>query len=491
MILKRRSLSRGGEAGFGLLCAALISLSRPSLPQEGTPPIKDAAKLYAEAWRPKFHFTPARNWTNDPNGLVYYKGVYHLFFQHNPFGTEWGNMSWGHATSPDLVHWTEHAPAIRPDRLGTIFSGSAIVDADDTAGFRTGGEKVLVAVYTSAGGTSPESQGRHFTQSLAYSNDRGVTWTKYAKNPVLGHVAGSNRDPKVIWYEPTKTWIMALYLDGTDYALFGSKNLREWTKLCDVAMPGTSECPDIFDMPVDGEPGRRLWVFWGANGNYRLGTFDGRTFRPGTDVLRSLWGANDYAAQTWSGIPGSDGRRIQISWMSGGRYPGMPFNQQMSFPRELRLRTTPQGVRLSMRPVFEVEKLRRAKRTWKGVVLKADAPALSLGEGELWDIEAELEPGPARAIGLRVRGAEIVYDSAAKTLSCLGRTAPLEPSGGRISLRVLVDRTSIEVFAGGGLVTMCSCFLPDGRDRALEAFARGGPARIAALALYELASAWE
>jgi fructan beta-fructosidase len=456
-------------------------LARPSVPG-GAP--------YAEVYRPQFHFTPAKNWTNDPNGLVYFRGVYHLFFQHNPFGNEWGHMTWGHATSRDLVHWTEHAPAIRPDKLGTVFSGSAVVDTTNTAGFRTGAEAPIVCVYTSAGGTSPESRGRPFAQSLAYSNDGGATWTKYAKNPVLGHVAGSNRDPKVIWHEPTKRWVMALYLDGIDYALFGSQDLKSWAKLCDVSMPGTGECPDFFELPVDGAGGRRLWIFWGANGNYRLGGFDGTTFKPGTDVIRSLWGANDYAAQTYSGIPRPDGRRIQISWMSGGKYPGMPFNQQMSFPRELTLRSTPAGPRLAMRPVREIETIRRSKKVWKDVALGADAPELALGEGELWDIEAEIEPRSAATVGLRVRGEEIVFDAKAGTLTCLGKTAPLELTNGRITLRVLVDRTSIEIFAGGGLVTMCSCFLPDPANRSLGAFAGGGEARITELARYALTSAW-
>jgi fructan beta-fructosidase len=465
---------------IGLTVAALAP-ARPAAP---------GGQPYGEVFRPQFHFTPAKNWTNDPNGLVYDQGVYHLFFQHNPFGTEWGNMTWGHATSRDLVHWTEQAPAIRPDKLGTVFSGSAVVDAANTAGFRTGSKAPIVCIYTSAGGTSPESQGQPFTQSLAYSNDGGLTWTKYAKNPVLGHVAGSNRDPKVIWHEPTKRWVMALYLDGTDYALFGSQDLKAWTKLSDVAMPGTGECPDFFELPWDGDRERRLWVFWGANGNYRLGRFDGTIFRPETDIIRSLWGANDYAAQTYSNIPGSDGRRIQISWMSGGKYPGMPFNQQMSFPRELTLRSTPAGPRLAMRPVREIASIRRAKKVWRDLVLGADGAGLALGEGELWDIEAELEPGDAQAVGLRVRGQEIVYDAQAGTLSCLGKTAPLGLANGRISLRVLVDRASIEIYAGGGLVTMCSCFLPDPADRSLGAFARGGEARIVELTRYALTSAW-
>ncbi len=450
-----------------------------------------AGQLYREAFRPQLHFSPAKNWTNDPNGLVFDHGVYHLFFQHNPFGIDWGNMTWGHAVSRDLVHWTELEPAIRPDKLGTIFSGSAVVDEKDTAGFGKGGRAPIVCVYTSAGGTSPESAGRPFTQSLAYSTDGGKTWTKYAKNPVLGHVAGSNRDPKVIWHEPSQSWVMALYLDGNDYTLFGSKNLKEWTKLCDIAMPGASECPDFFELAVDGDQGRRKWVFWGANGSYRLGSFDGVVFKPETEVLRSLWGANDYAAQTYSGIPDSDGRRIQISWMNGGKYPGMPFNQQMSFPRELALRSTPAGPRLAMRPVREVEGIRGETKTWSDVLLAADGTGLPLGQGDLWDIEAVIELGAAREAGLRIRGEEIVYDAAAKTLSALGRTAPLEPADGRISLRLLVDRTSIEIFADGGLVTMASCFLPKPENRSLDAFARGGPARLVSLTLHELESIWK
>jgi len=297
--------------------------------------------LYQETYRPQFHFTPKTNWTNDPNGLMYYKGEYHLFFQHNPFGINWGHMTWGHAVSPDMVHWTQLDHAIHPDELGTIFSGSGVVDWGNTAGFQTGEEAVLVCIYTSAGGTSPESEGRPFTQSIAYSNDRGRTWTQYEGNPVLGHIAGSNRDPKVIWHEPTGKWVMALFLDGHDYALFGSPDLKEWTRLSDVHVEGASECPDFFELPVDGDPASTRWVFWGASGNYLLGSFDGTSFTPEGESLRSNWGAHCYAAQTWSDIPPSDGRRLQIAWMAKGEYPGMPFNQQMSFPRELTLRTTP------------------------------------------------------------------------------------------------------------------------------------------------------
>ena len=315
------------------------------------------SKLYQEKYRPQFHFTAKKNWLNDPNGLMYYKGEYHLFFQHNPFGIKWGNMTWGHAVSPDMVHWKQLDHAIEPDKLGTIFSGSGVVDVNNTAGFQTGEEKVLVCIYTSAGGTSDESKGQPFTQSIAYSNDKGRTWTKYENNPVIKHIVSSNRDPKVIWHEPSQKWVMALFLDGNVYELFESPNLKEWKGMSLVHLPGAGECPDIFELPVDGDLDNKKWVFWGGNGNHLIGIFDGNRFNAESEVLRTEFGANCYAAQTWDNIPDSDGRRLQIAWMSGGNYPDMPFNQQMSFPCELTLRTTPEGIRLFREPVKEIENL--------------------------------------------------------------------------------------------------------------------------------------
>jgi fructan beta-fructosidase len=447
-------------------------------------------KPYQETYRPQFHFSPRTNWTNDPNGLVFYKGEYHIFFQHNPFGIDWGNMTWGHAVSPDLVHWTQLEHALHPDKLGTMFSGSAVVDSDDTAGFRKGEEQTLVAIYTAAGGSSPESQGQPFTQCIAYSNDRGRTWTKYDKNPVLAHVAGSNRDPKVIWHAPTKKWVMALYLDGSDYALFGSPNLKEWTKLCDVPMPGTSECPDFFPLAVDGDTGKALWVFWGANGNYRLGAFDGARFLPDTPVLQSRYGANDYAAQTYSDIPAADGRRIQITWMQGGQYPSMPFNQQMGFPRVMTLRSTSEGVRMFFAPVKEIESLHAAASTWNALAIESGRNALAELEGELWDIAATIEPGKSAELGFTVRGAPLAYDVGTQTLRTPGGTAPVKLENGKVDLRILVDRSSIEVFAAGGRYLICFCFLPDPADRSLALYAKGAGAR-ATLAIHALESAWK
>jgi sucrose-6-phosphate hydrolase SacC (GH32 family) len=330
-----------------------------------------------------------------------------------------------------------------------------------------------------------------FTQSIAWSTDRGRTWKKYGKNPVLGHISGANRDPKVFWHEPTGKWVMALYLDGEAFALYGSPDLKAWSKLCDVPMPGTGECPDFFELPIDGDGANRKWVYWGGNGNYRLGTFDGTTFRPETPPIRSLWGANDYAAQTYSDIPAGDGRRIQIAWMNGGQYPGMPFNQQMGFPRVLTLRTTSEGPRLFMMPVREIETIRGKKHAWSGLAVRPGSAPFAPLEGDLWDIEAEIDPGAAEEVGLEIRGVPVAYDAKGKAVKALGRSAPLEPAGGRVRLRILVDRTSIEVFAGDGRVVMCSCFLPDPAERSLGAFAKGGEASFAALEIHELKSVWE
>ena len=446
--------------------------------------------LYQERLRPQFHFSSRRGWNNDPNGLVYYEGEYHLFYQHNPYGWKWGNMHWGHAVSTDLVHWRELGDAHYPDRLGTIYSGSAVVDAQDTAGFWSGQDEVLVCVYTSAGGTSPASTGQRFAQSIAYSNDHGRTWSKYEGNPVLGHIAGRNRDPKVIWHEPSRQWIMALYLEEHDYALFGSADLKGWSRLCDVELEGASECPDFFPLAVDGDPGNTRWVFWGANGSYALGSFDGQTFRPEGEVERYDWGGVSYAAQTWSDIPEEDGRRIQIAW-ARIEIPGMPFNQMMTFPCQLTLRTTPEGIRLFSQPVREIEGLRRQRHHWTGITLRGGGNPLSGIAGECFEVRAQFGVGDAAQFGLAVRGIPVVYDVGKETLSCQGRTAPLKPIDGKIRLQLLVDRVSIEIFGNDGRIALPVGMVPDEGAEPLAAWAEGGEVEIDSLEAYELGSAWE
>jgi fructan beta-fructosidase len=446
-------------------------------------------RLYQETYRPQFHFSAKKNWLNDPNGLVYYKGEYHLFFQHNPRGLEWGPNTWGHAVSDDLIHWKQIEHAIEPDEMGWIWSGSAVVDWENTGGFQTGDEKILIAFYTT--GDTIARPEKPCVQCIAYSNDLGRTWARYEKNPVLDHIVGQNRDPKVIWHEPTGNWIMSLFLDGNDYALFSSPDLKKWTHLCDINLPGTGECPDIFELPVDGDAANTRWIFWGGNGNYYVGTFDGRDFVAESGVLKCDWGANFYAAQTWSDIPLSDGRRIQIAWMAGGKYPDMPFNQQMSIPCELTLRTTSEGIRMYRQPVKEIEFLHKEKFSWSNQTLKPGENLLSdIYGGDLFDIRAEIELGNVSGFGFIVRGEKIQYDVSENQLSSLDRSAYLEALQNTIRLQILMDRTSIEVFGNDGRVSMSSCFLPDPQDTGLSIYSLGGEAIIASMNVYEMCSAW-
>jgi fructan beta-fructosidase len=328
------------------------------------------------------------------------------------------------------------------------------------------------------------------TQCLAYSVDGGKTFKYYDKNPVLGHIAGLNRDPKVVWHAPTRKWIMALYLTGNDYWLFASPDMRTWEKICNLTLPGVTECPDLFPLSVNGDPAKTKWVFWGADGHYLVGSFDGRVFNPEGGMQKADYGVNFYAAQTWSDIPPADGRRIQIAWMAGGEYPGMPFSQQMSFPTEVTLRNTSDGLRLYRVPVREIAKLRQREHTWANVDLKpGDNPFAGL-TGELFDIHAEFELGDSKVFGIRVRGEPVQYDVAAKTLSCRGKSAALSPKNGRIKLQILVDRTSVEVFGNDGRVVLASCFLPPDENTSLDMYAQEGNVKVISANVYPLKSIW-
>ncbi len=450
------------------------------------------APVYEEKYRPQFHFSPKTGWTNDPNGLVFYKGEFHLFFQHNPFDTKWGNMTWGHAVSPDLVHWKQLAEAIEPDQRGTIFSGSAVVDENNTAGLRKGPEKTIVNIYTAAGGTSPESQGQPYTQCIAYSNDRGRTFTKYASNPVVPHMMGSNRDPKVVWHAPTKKWIMVLFLDGNLFRFLSSPDLKIWTTLHDIVVPGSAECPDFFEMAVDGEPGVTKWVWTSANDHYLIGSFDGQRFVPEVMTNQGTAGGNYYAVQTYSGLP--EGRRVQLSWMKGGVYPHMPFNQQMSFPYDLKLRRFGTTLKLCALPVREIESIQHEPKVWTGLDLKPGDNPLSDMAGDLWDIQAEFNPGMATEVGFSIRGRKVAYTVTTPKEHRLsngelniGMSAQTIP----VKLRLLVDRTTVEVFGNDGEIVMPACFLPKDSEQGLKMYSDGGTAKIASLKVYKLKSAWK
>jgi fructan beta-fructosidase len=405
-----------------------------------------------EALRPQYHFTAPKGWLNDPNGLVYYRGEYHLFYQHNPFSTAWGNMTWGHAVSKDLLAWKDLPHAIEPDATGTMFSGSAVVDWENTSGFGSWKNPPLVLLYTAAGGTNEASKGVPFTQGLAYSSD-GRKFEKLLANPVVSHIEHENRDPKVVWHEPTKNWIMALYINEDRFALFRSPDLKTWTKIDDVRVAGASECPDFFELPLDSDRKKSKWVFWTANGRYLLGSFDGHKFKTDGEPIDSTFGANDYAAQTFSDEPKK--RRIQISWMRGGNYPGMQFNQQMTLPRELLLKITSKGPRLSFRPMEELKKLRKAK--------VADLGKL---QSDLLEIRGVFSRVEDASIDLGEQS--IRYDSATRTMTCMGRSAKLVGDSEEVDLVVYLDRTSIEIFADGGFIQIANCFVPKARMESIR-----------------------
>lgn len=447
-------------------------------------------ELYREKYRPQFHYTVKKGWINDPCGLVCYAGEFHLFNDHNLFGNEipgaLGDRNrppsrWSHAVSRDLVHWKEMPVAILPDKLGAVFSGSGVVDGANTAGFGKGDHKTLVLVYTSAG--------QPFSQSISCSNDRGWTWTRYPDNPVVPNrgLSATERDPRVFWHEPTNKWIMVLYVKRGVARFFTSDDLKEWTHASDFTGRDFHECPDLFELPLDEDKTKTKWILHDAPMNYSVGTFDGKKFTAEAGPFRGDFGKNFYAAQTWTNTPG---RRIQIAWMHGGKYPDMLFNQQMSFPCVLTLCTFPEGIRMCRRPVKEIEVLRTKEHRLAGATVKPGENPLNGIAGELFEILAEVELDGASGFGIRVRGEPVHYDVQSRTLTALGAKAPLEPVDNRIRLHILVDRTSLEVFGNDGKVSMTSCFLPDDANRALEFYATDGNVKMVALTVYELKSAW-
>jgi fructan beta-fructosidase len=438
-------------------------------------------RAYQESYRPQFHFTAPKNWLNDPNGLVYYQGEYHLFYQSNPYGIAWGHMTWGHAVSPDLVHW-EHLPdAILPDNDAcTAYSGSAVVDWENTAGFQKGGEKTLIILWTSIG----------CGQRLAYSNDNGRTWTKWEGNPVVPQ-EGDARDPKVFWHAPTHKWVMALWTpaNGGGIAFYTSPNLKQWTYAS--LTPGLFECPNIWQAALDGDPVKAKWILHGADGQYRIGNFDGTKFTTEAGPYPLDWGRNWYASQIYSDIPAADGRVLNISWMNGGSFPGMPFNQQMSFPVSLSLKTFPQGPRLAKLPAKEIENIRIHSDTWKDLTLNPGQNPLSGLSGDLFDVRGEFELAGAAEFGFRLRDSAVAYQVASKTLRVLGKSAPLEPVNNRITLRVLLDRASLEAYGNEGEVSLTGNFLPAAGRTGLEVYAVGGPVKIISLEAHKMRGTWD
>lgn len=445
--------------------------------------LPDAASLYREPLRGQFHFSPQRGWNNDPNGLVYFNGEYHLFFQHNPYGWGWGNMHWGHAVSPDLVHWNELGDVLAPDSFGPMFSGSAVVDWRNSSGLGRNGKPPLVLLYTAAGHPT--------VQCLAYSTD-GRTFAKLPSNPVVKEFTPDNRDPKVFWHEPSGKWVMTLYVETNrvhTIQFLGSSNLRDWTPLS--RNDGFFECPDFFELPVDGKASQRKWVLTAASSEYQVGTFDGTRFTPETAKLPGHRGQGFYAAQTFSDIPARDGRRIQIGWFQT-ETKGMSFNQSMTIPLELKLASTADGPRMTFTPVRELEKLRTKSHRFDRTTVSPGGPNLFAGlDEELVELRAEFEPGNATEVAFNIRGAAIVYDVRKQELSVSGHRAPAPLRNGRQRLVIYCDRTGLEVFASDGLTYIPKPFQPRPDERSLAVEVKGSPVTFGTLRTWRLKSAWK
>jgi fructan beta-fructosidase len=495
-----------------------------------------AAEPYREPWRPQFHFTPAKNWMNDPNGMVYHDGEYHLFYQYNPFGDKWGHMSWGHAVSRDLVHW-EHLPvALREENDIMIFSGSGVVDWKNTSGFGKDGKPPLVAIYTGHHTKKPLQN-----QHLAYSNDRGRTWTKFAGNPVLDIKEKDFRDPKVFWHEPSRRWVMVVaWPVKRKVRFYASPDLKNWTHHSDFgpagSVEGIWECPDLFPLAVDG---KTKWVLvvnvgsgapaGGSGCQYFVGDFDGKKLtlgssypkkKPGEKSAPGLWldhGPDFDAAVTWSDIPPRDGRRLALGWMSNWQYandvPTSPWRSAMTVPRELRLRRTAEGLRLVQKPVAELQKLRGPLHRFKGgTVAEANAwlarsglrsgplemvlefaPAakgtagVKLFKGGKEETVVGVDPGQGRASVDRTRSGNVGFHAKFSGVF----SAPLAKPDGRVKLLVFVDACSVEVFVNDGQQVLTALAFPSRTARAVELFGPNEGAMVSGIDVWPLASCWK
>lgn len=399
--------------------------------------------LYKESNRPQLHFTTRRGWINDPNGLVFHNGEYHLYYQHNPYEKEWGNMHWGHAVSKDLIHWEELPVVLFPDQHGTMFSGSAVIDYSNTLGVSKKGDPTMVIAYTA---DSPEKQ----VQCIAYSLDNGRSFTKIAENPVIDSKAIWNsqdtRDPKLFHYKPTGDWVIVLN-ERDGHSIYTSQNLKDWTFQSHLS--GFWECPDLFELPVDGDPDNTRWVMYGASGTYMLGVFDGKQFKPESGKHYYTTGSL-YAAQTYANIPDADGRRIQIGW-SRLSHPGMPFNGQMLIPTVLSLKTTKDGVRLFSVPVKEFDALQTKVGEWESLSLDKANDLIKTYDGkETLRIQVTLKLSHATSAGLSLNGQALLdYDMNQNLVNGVFYS-PEDGSSMAISADIILDKTSVEGFIDNG-----------------------------------------
>lgn len=470
--------------------------------------------------RPLYHFSPPENWMNDPNGLVYYRGEYHLFYQYHPGSSVWGPMHWGHAVSADLTNWQHLPVALYPDENGAIFSGCAVIDWVNTAGF---GKEAMVAIFTHDRPHHAQSQ------SLAYSNDRGRTWTKYPGNPVL--LAPENlqdfRDPKVFWYgaKDNGQWVMLLAAHNA-IRFYTSPDLIHWEPGGIFgeehgAHGGVWETPDMFELPVDGGAETR-WMLTAGVGNggpggisgmqYFVGSFDGFTFaseNPKDTILWADFGADYYAAQSWSDLP--DDRRLMIGWQANWQYAGVVPTETWrgicNLPRAVSLRQTPGGIRMFQQPTAEIYSLRGEHSHWENQIICSGMNLLKDHQGDSFEIAAEFQSGSAaNCFGFRVRTGEgeqttIGYDAGRKKLF-VDRTqsgecafdpgfprvheAPMNPVNGVVRLQIFLDRCTVEVFGNDGEVVIADTIFPGEASWGMELYAEGGEVLLNKLDLYRM-----
>ncbi|WP_375434884.1 glycoside hydrolase family 32 protein [uncultured Hymenobacter sp.] len=484
----------------------------------------------ADPYRPVYHFTAPKNWINDANGLIYVNGQYQLFYQYNPFSAKPGHLSWGHASSSDLLHWNHKPVALTeyksPDGSNTmIFSGSAVLDKDNTSSlFPAGKTDGLVAFYTGHVERGGVVLRQH--QNLATSLDGGLTWQRYAGNPVLDINSKEFRDPKVFWYAPQQKWVMAtVKADRQQVYLYESKNLKQWTFLSRWGRAGNTvrewECPDLFELPVPG--GGTKWVLLISASNpteqfrgqqYFLGGFDGKTFTPGQAYDEPAYldfGKDFFAGVTFNNAP--DNRRILVGWVNDWAYaPDVPTGNQwrgsFAVPRELSLRRTAQGLTLVQQPVPELRRFGKEVVNVKNQTLKPGAASYEVPfQGESYDLELTLKPGQAKAVKLNLLQSEtelttLRYDVARQELT-LDRTksgnvsfhpafassletARVPLQNGLLQLRLLVDKSMVEVFAQQGETTLTDLVFPKQHTGRITLAAEDGEAQITALRLTNL-----
>lgn len=439
--------------------------------------------LYREKNRPQFHFTTRRGWINDPNGLIFYEGEYHLFYQHNPYEKEWENMSWGHAVSKDMVHWQELPVALSPDDLGTMFSGSAVIDYNNTAGFNKGNTPAMVAFYTVDGNDRQ-------VQCMAYSLDKGRTWTKYKGNPLIDSKDKWNsrdtRDPRVFWYKPGNHWVMVLN-ERDGHSIYNSSNLKDWEFQSHTT--GFWECPELFELPIDGDASKTKWVMYGASSTYMLGSFDGKKFTPESGKHYFTTGTM-YAAQTYTNIPENDGRRIQIGWARLS-HPGMPFNGMMLLPTELTLKNTKNGVRMFSVPVKETEQLFESAGRWSNLKEgDANDKLKAFNDSDRLRIRTTIKLSHATGAGLKLFGQQLLdYDMNFKLINGTFYS-PEDMTSMEISADIYIDRTSVEVFVDDGAYSYSMQRRDDPKNN--EGFRFwGNDIEVKNLEVFKVKSIWE